>query len=200
MESINRKAELIDATMQVVAETGLIAFSMKKVTNRVGVGETLIYKYFETREKLLYTCFESVHRQIAALFCKIDLPDIQTQEKVYETIHTLWMSYFSFLVQNSYRTIFYFEYRDSSYIQQIMEGDEEVRSTYFRNFVGIFKTFENQFHIYGKMSGDFLWTYILDTTGIFAKRVIRGELPDTQESRENIWQLIFGGICGLLKE
>lgn len=185
--------------MQVVAETGLTAFSMKKVTNRVGVGETLIYKYFETKEKLLYLCFETVHKQIAALFNRLKIPSIQTPQEVYAAVRAMWMSYFSFLLENSYRTIFYFEYRDSPYIHDIMAGDEEAKLTYFQGFVKIFEAFDARFQIYSKTSPDHLWTYILDTSGLFAKRVIRGELPDTEESLENIWQLISGGIFGMLQ-
>lgn len=195
----NRKKDLIDATMQIVAESGLTAFSMKKVTNRVGVGETLIYKHFETKENLLYICFETVHRQIAALFDEVQMPELQTPQDIYDTVRTLWMRYFSFLVQNGYRTIFYFEYRESPYIRRIQEKDDEARETYFQSFVQLFMLFDAQFHICEKTDQDHLWTYILDTTGIFAKRVIRGELPDTEESRENIWRLISGGVFGLLK-
>ena len=43
---------------------------------------------------------------------------------------------------------------------------------------------------------DYLWIYIIDVTGVFAKRVIRGELPDTEESYENIWRLISKGVSG----
>lgn len=198
-EEKNRKYDLIDATMRVVAENGLLAFSMKKVTNLAGVSEALIYKHFETKEKLLYLCFETVHRQIAALFDKMEIPPLQAPQEIYEAVRAMWMTYFSFLVQNSYRTIYYFEYRDSRYIRQIMEADQQVKDTYFQGFVKVFMAFNAQFHIYDKTSPDHLWTYILDVTGIFAKRVIRGELPDTEESRENIWELISGGLFGLLQ-
>ena len=185
--------------MRVVAENGLPAFSMKKVTNLAGVSEALIYKHFETKEKLLYLCFETVHRQIAALFDKMEIPPLQAPQEIYEAVRAMWMTYFSFLVQNSYRTIYYFEYRDSRYIRQIMEADQQVKDTYFQGFVKVFMAFNAQFHIYDKTSPDHLWNYILDVTGIFAKRVICGELPDTEESRENIWKLISGGLFGLLQ-
>ena len=106
--------------MRVVAENGLPAFSMKKVTNLAGVSEALIYKHFETKEKLLYLCFETVHRQIAALFDKMEIPPLQAPQEIYEAVRAMWMTYFSFLVQNSYRTIYYFEYRDSRYIRQML--------------------------------------------------------------------------------
>ena len=104
---------------------------MKKVTNLAGVSEALIYKHFETKEKLLYLCFETVHRQIAALFDKMEIPPLQAPQEIYEAVRAMWMTYFSFLVQNSYRTIYYFEYRDSRYIRQIMEADQQVKEYLF---------------------------------------------------------------------
>lgn len=200
MDSKSRMSELIDVTMQVAAETGLTALSLKKVTRRAGVSEALIYKYFETKENLLNNCFKSVHKQIASLFDRMEIPMIRTPEEVYLAVRTLWMTYFSFLVKNSYRTIFYFEYRDSPYIQYVVENDEEAKNTYFHNFGEILSVFFEQFHIYEHTNPDHLWVYVLDATGIFARRVIRGELPDTDESRENIWRLMFRGMSGLLYE
>lgn len=61
----NKKAESMDAAMEIVAEIGFAAFSMKKVTNRIDVAEGLIYKHFYTKDNLFYCCFEPVHKQIA---------------------------------------------------------------------------------------------------------------------------------------
>lgn len=198
MEGINRKADMIDAAMRVVAEDGLTAFSMKKVTDRLGVSEALIYRYFETKENLLYACFETMHRQIAELFRQTAAPPSGGMEDAIPLIRGMWMSYFDLLVRSGYRTIFYFEYRDSSYIRRVLEEDGEVRQTYFHSFVGVFAALDSAFHICERTSPDHLWTYVLDTSGAFARRVIRGELPDTAESRENIWRLISGGLGGLL--
>lgn len=81
------------------------------------------------------------------------------------------MKYFSFLVKNKDRTIYYFEYRDSLYISEIMKHDAEAGNTYFKNFVNIFYALDGVLHIYDKINPDYLWTYILDTSGIFAKRI-----------------------------
>lgn len=200
MASENKKSELIEACMKIVAEVGLSAFSMKKVTNYVGVSEALIYRHFETKDKLLYICFETVHRQIAGLFQTASVKLPQTEQEIRLSIYNLWMTYFTFLVQNDYRTIFYFEYRDSPYIHAVRESDQEVQTTYFKNFVDIYYAYEQAFQISSKTSEAHLWSYILDTSGIFAKRIIRGELPNTKESYEIIWRLISGGILGLFQE
>lgn len=196
-ERKNKKDELMEATMEIVAEIGFASFSMKKVTTRIGVAEGLIYKHFSTKDNLFYCCFELMHKQIAALFDTIRLPsDISESdtENLIFYIKQLWMNYFSFLVQNKHRTLYYFDYRDSTYMEEIRAHDAEAGGTYFKNFVNIFCGLDKILHIYERVNPDYLWTYILDTSGIFAKRIIRGELPDGEESYETIYNLIFNGI------
>lgn len=48
---------LMNAAMDIIAEVGLDGFSMKQVTNRVGVTTAVVYQYFGTKEALLYQCF-----------------------------------------------------------------------------------------------------------------------------------------------
>lgn len=172
---------------------------MKQVTKFVGTSEALIYRHFETKENLLLQCFQTVDRQIAALFLQIKPKDVHLGPELYQYIHELWMVCFTFLVENDYKTLYYFEYRDSPYIATVRERSDVVDKTYFKSFVEIFYSIDSVFHIYDKINPDHLWTYILDVTGIFAKRIIRGELPRTEDSYENAWRLMYGGMAGLLQ-
>ncbi len=184
--------------MKLVAEKGLGGFSMKQVTRRMGVSEALVYKYFETKERLLYACFESVHMRIAALFRNFDLPVLGSMREFYDVVRRLWFTYFDFLVKGDYQTVYYFDYRDSPYIRDVERHDDEARVTYFKDFALIMHALNERVRFTEKVGGAHLWTYVLDTSGIFAKRVIRGELPATEESYEAIWKLIFGGIGAIL--
>lgn len=199
MEKLSRKDEFLDVTMRIVAESGLDNFSMQKVTKYIGVSDALIYKYYPTKEILLYSCFESVHKRIAALYNGIRMPALQTAKELYDFIRNLWMTYFSFLVNSGYKTIYYFDYRDSPHIRQVTEHDDEVAKTYFKSFAGLIHAFAQAFPLRQDVNSPILWTFILDTSGVFAKRVIRGELPSDPESYENIWQLLSGGILGLIQ-
>lgn len=84
---------------------------MKQVNSKMGVSEALIYKYFETKENLLYACFESFHMRVAALFRNFTLPPITSPQDMYAAIRALWFTYFEFLVNGDYRTIYSFDYR-----------------------------------------------------------------------------------------
>ncbi len=199
MGKLMRKEEFLDATMRIVAESGLDNFSMKKVTNKIGVSEALIYKYFPTKEILLYACFESVHKRIAALYADVRIPSISTAEDLYVFVRTLWMTYFKFLVDNGYKTVYYFDYRDSPHIRNVTERDDEAKQTYFKGFASLIHSLEARFKLKQNVDSPFLWTYILDTSGVFAKRVIRGELPSDEAAFAQIWQLLSDGILGLIQ-
>lgn len=202
MEKLSKKDMLLDETMRIVAEKGLLSFSMRQVTQAIGVSEALIYRHYGTKENLLFQCFQSVDKQIAALFDNGSVPSLSTDEELYVYMKGLWMRYFSFLIQNGYRTLYYFEYRDSPYIGTIMANVEKYGTlsaqTYFKNFVAIFEVIDKAHHVSDKIQADYLWTYVLDVTGIFAKRVIRGELPGDESGCENAWKLIYAGLSGLL--
>ncbi len=201
MPDCNTKKAMMQATMEIVAEGGLNNFSMKKVTERVGVSEALVYKHFHTKENLLYSCFEAIHIEIGRLMGTLNILKVQfDQNELYQAVRLYWMIYFDHLVKNGSATLFYFAYRDSSYIKDIQAHNDEAKQGYFNEFVSFFNLIDAKRHIYEKIPSDHLWTYILDTTGIFAKRVIRGELADTPESREAILKLIFGGIMGVLED
>ena len=201
MENQTKKEMLMDATMRIVAQGGLAAFSMRQVTKAIGVSEALIYRYYETKENLLFQCFQSIDRQIADLFADEIFPAAASEKKLYEYIYGLWMKYFTFLVRNGYKTLYYFEYRDSFYYDAAVTGGKYGTSSaqaYFKSFVDILEAIDKEHHIYDKVCPELLWTYILSATGIFAKRIIRGKLAEDEQNFENIWKLIYLGLSGLL--
>ncbi len=199
MERSQRKSEILDASMKIACKYGLPAFTTKKVADHIGISESLIYKYFFSKDNLLYACYEVTHKNIAGLMSRIaSIPKVMEISDI-DFIRQMWVSYFEFLVKENYRTVFYFAYRDSKYIKKIKEHDDEVANTYFSDFVSVINWFDTKYDFSGHIDRDILWTYILDTTGLFAKRTISGELSMSKENTESIWALIFKGIEGILK-
>lgn len=200
ISGIVTKEDLEEAAMELVASIGMVNFSMRKVTERLRVSEAYIYRYFDTKESLLQCCYDKINDQLAKLF-QVELPAVieQCGEKdPDELLYTLWKGYFSYWVENNYRTIYYFEYQDSVQFQ-FSDRKEKVRETAsFLRFEECLQKLEKRCFPSRTVHIDYLWIYIIDVTGIFAKRVIRGELPDTEESYENIWRLISKGALGLV--
>lgn len=197
--SADRKVEILDASMKMVCEHGLPAFTTKKVAEYMGISESLIYKYFPSKDNLLYDCFEVVHKKIASFMVGIVHAQKATEMSEAEFARQLWLSYFDLLVKGDYRTIFYFAYRDSKHIKKVLEHHDEAIHSYSKDFACIVAVLDGKYKIFSREDSHLLWTYILDTTGMFARRTIVGDLPKTRKNAELIWTLIFRGIKGLIK-
>ena len=170
---------------------------MAKVAAAAGATERLIYQHFGTRENFLYECYCAVNREIAARFDEIP---VMTGEGLTpeETVRTLWTMFFQYLVKGGNNTLFYLEYRNSENARVIRAESEEERNSCFRSFVRLFNSLNSRFHVEQKVNIHVLWAYLLDVTGLFASRVIRGQLPATEESFESVWKLFSGGVLGLM--
>lgn len=201
MEMPTKKEMLMDTTMRIVAQRGFAAFSMRQVTKAIHVSEALIYRHYETKENLLLQCFRAVDSQIADFFQNEPAPTAVSEEELYEYIHNLWIKFFTFMVRNGYKTIYYFEYRESFYCEiDLKDGKRGIARTesYSEGLAGIFDAINKDHHILDKISSDIFVTYILDITGMFAARVIRGRLTEDARTIENIWRMIYSGLSGLL--
>lgn len=158
-EKSNKKEMLMDATMQIVAERSLVAFSMRQVTQAIGVSEVLIYRHYEAKENLLFQCFQNIDQQITNLFINDIFPTAESEQKVYEYIYCLWVKYFNFLIQNGYKTLYYFEYKDSVYYESFMaSGKYKILQTqiYFKRFIDIFYIIDKKYHVFDKVTPDLL--------------------------------------------
>lgn len=189
--------ELLHTTMDIVAEKGLDGFSMKRVTNRVGVAESLIYKYFETKENLLKQCFMYVNGRIADLFSDVRMPSINSPEDIEQFLRGQWERYFYFMVDNGKHSMFYYIYRESNYLQDILMRNNAQVAKDMEKFMELTNGLLAQININRNVPMDYIWLYILEGTGMFVKQVIRQDLKREEIDIDSIWLLMYGGLKGL---
>lgn len=188
---------LLQAAMDTVAEKGLDGFSMKQVTNRVGLSEALLYKYFVSKENLLLECFLSVNQQIAGLFANVQLPPQENLHVQYQFVYCQWVRYFRFMVENGSRSLFYYAYRDSSNLQNVLIRNNVRVAEEMEPFVMLTKGLRND-QLSISVPEDYIWLFLLESTGAYVKYAIRNQIPMDQIDIDSIWRLISGGLIGLL--
>lgn len=198
MLSSVRKEKIMDATMKIVADKGLETFAMIQVSKKAHINEALIYRDFGTKENLLFECYNAVAKQVSDLYSNPSTIDLSSKESILKAMHDAWMAYFTFLVKNDYKTIYYQSYRDSVHMYTYLQKEKEGEAADFDGFKSMMKPIIGLVELPQGMNMDYIWTFIMDTSSIFAKRIIRKELPDTKESYENIWNLLFSGLRSLL--
>lgn len=87
---MDRKSEIINATLELASENGLAAVSMNQIAEKLGISKPALYKHFESREEIIKTMYsflrEKAKQNIAAgeinwdtLSDKIPLEKILTQ-------------------------------------------------------------------------------------------------------------------------
>lgn len=193
-DKITKKELLLDYTMRAVAENGLMSFSMQTVTKMAGTAEGLIYKHYQTKENLLLQCYLYIYKEIRECIEKdATLPELTTKEDAFEYLRNLWEKYFNYLMSNSYKTLYMYEYRVSPYMKAaVINGDIDPKN-YFKKTVNTFYTLDDKFQVLGRIDLRSLFIYITDVTIVFAVRIINEGNTFDESLYENIWNLIWSG-------
>ena len=194
MARANKQEELMNTTYVVVAENGIDTFSMKTVTTRLGVSEGLIYKYFDTREGLLFKSFVAFEKQIAELFeeCVNEKIKGETSE---ERRKRVWMSYYNFFLENNYKSLFYFEYRWSYRFADYRKAAEESGTVYISVVQEFAKVLLGHPIVTANDREEINW--IIENTSMYAKRALLGEIKKDEATATAIYNRIFYGVGAL---
>ena len=60
---MNRKSEIIKATLELASEYGLAAVSMNQIAEKLGISKPALYKHFESREEIIKTMYSFLRDQ-----------------------------------------------------------------------------------------------------------------------------------------
>lgn len=183
-----------DTTMKLIAKNGLASFSMRQITDECGINESLMYRYFETRENLLKKCYEVLYHKIIAVHKEVDIEKLQNGE-IIEAFYKMYIEMIDLLISEDYRTLFYYEYCE--YLNIKADRDVFEKNT-------VLKDIMNELRVVVPSTitdeeGRILIYYLIDMTSCFAKRIIRKNLPNNDETKEYIWRILQAGITNLMK-
>jgi len=198
MKRNERMDLIIRTTMEVVAESGLDTFSVKQVSEKARVNESLIYRDFGTRTHLLEVCYLTINHNLANIYSQVILPDELDEKMIMNTIHDMWLKYLDYMVEHKNETKFYSAYCNSSLGWKIkLNEDPEISTSNAVKATQRILLWNSDRNLKWK---NIFNLYITDGTTIFAKRLIDGVIPDSPESREMIWLLFSQGIVNLIKD
>lgn len=183
-----------DTTMKLIAKNGLASFSMRQITDECGINESLMYRYFETKENLLKQCYEVLYQKIIAVHKDVDVDKLRRGE-VIEAFHKMHIEMINLLISEDYRTLFYYEYCE--YLNIKTEHDVFEKNTVLKDIMNELKVVVPS--TITDEEGRILIYYLVDMTSCFAKRIIRKNLPNNDETKEYIWRILQAGITNLMK-
>lgn len=182
------KERLIHTAVAIMAEKGVDLFATKLVAEQAGVSESLIYKYFGTRENLINTCYTTM----LSLYCErvMTLTEYWYSGMALNECREMWDAYIDILLEDYDRTTFMFDYvlsprankelvKETAYALLDMELNKAIRSSHM--------DLQDEVYIFRRDAARII--------GIgYALSVIRERFKDTTEGRDMLWETVSGCV------
>lgn len=187
---------ILSAVMKAVRQYGLEGVRVQNVSELAGVSPGALYRYFDGKEQLLLECFLYVDRQAAEIFEYLQVDPQTIRADPMGAVKRLWLPYFRFWTSHPDETVFYYRFRDSAFFPKY---DKTRDFTYFKTFAGMVQDFKRVFPCLDWMNQDLLRLHVLTSTVMYARYVVEGVLPNSQETEDTIFQLLATGLSGYMR-
>lgn len=190
------KTRIIYAAMKAVRQYGLEGVRIQNVSRLAGISPGALYRYFDSKDRMIIECFTYVDKQAAAIFDQLSFDPLTILTDPMGAVRSLWQPYFRFWTAHPDETIFYHRFRDSAFFPKY----DKVRDfAYFNTFIEMVRLFKKAYPALDRINQDLLWYHVLTSTIMYAKYVVEGALPDDQDTEDTIFQLLTTGLSGYLK-
>ena len=187
---------ILSAVMKAVRQYGLEGVRVQNVSELAGISPGALYRYFDGKEQLLLECFIYVDRQAAEIFEYLHFDPQTIRADPMGAVKGLWLPYFRFWTSHPDETVFYYRFRDSAFFPQY---DKTRDFIYFKTFAGMVQDFKRVFPCLDWMNQDLLRLHVLTSTVMYARYVVEGVLPNSQETEDTIFQLLATGLSGYMR-
>ena len=194
------RSSLIESAIFEVAEKGLAGLRTDEIAKRAKMAKGSIYNHFSGKDNLLIEAFLEVDREIASLYDGTVEPESFAGMPIAEVVYRLWCVYYDYFTDNKERALFYFTFRHSPYyVEKLIRMDKP----YFDSFSDVMRMINGEYHIFDnidKAGFDIIWAFILDGTQQMALMVNSGKIEKCEETKRQIFRIMFFGIGGVLNK
>ena len=114
----DKRAAILEATLDLVAENGFHGAPMSAIARQAGVSAGIIYHYFESKDDLIDELYLEVKKEILSAILLDYSPDVS----VYESFRRLWLNMFHFYLDHPKYLAFMEQYDNSPYFRPELEA------------------------------------------------------------------------------
>lgn len=193
---MNTKTRILEAVITESQNFAISKISTLRVSKKAQTSESNIFKIFKTKSNLLNDTFiyidEKIGRYIQQKIQKID--DVSL-DNIIQISKDVWMSYLEFFVNHYNYAIYYSTFRMSKHYNPDILDKQGIN---YEFLYPLFSFISSKSNIYSLVSFDLVWSFILDTTLLIAKRMGTKKIGYTQDNIENAYHLVFDGLINVI--
>ena len=119
-----KQEAIIQATVQLINETGFAASSVAKIAKKAGVSPATIYIYYENKEDLLVSTYVDIKRKISQAL----LEDFDEKRPIRDIFHRIWANIFTYISKHPDYFRFSEQFANSPYEELV---DKQATQAYF---------------------------------------------------------------------
>ncbi len=189
------KKMLHRSTFQVVAEGGIESMTIRRVSRGCGLSDPYVYQCYSDLKDLMTDAFLQIDKEIAELISDIIKTQLSFEENSVEKIcWVLWSNYWSFLMKDSEKILFYWRFYQSGYYnREILEQ----RRKNFRLFISFMKAAGRSFQLDENVNVDALVSAIIDSTVSLAVKIHLGYMKEGDIPVPAIYGSVFAYLLHL---
>jgi len=172
------REELIKSAIRVVSDQGIQNATTKAISLDSGLSEVYIYRYFQSKDDLLDQTFDSLDRELMLVMkrslLRVDCNKVSIREAFKAIFHDFW----TFALGDRDKCSFFIQYYYSSHYSA--HSDAERKTIYQPLLDLISPAFADGIDAWIELN------HMYDIAFPKLLRVIRGAIPDNNETKESV--------------
>ena len=171
-----KRAAILDATLELIAEHGFHGTAMSMIADRAGVGAGTIYRYFDSKEDLITQLYLEIKREAGVAFIEGYSDDLSLRER----FRTLWRNMLDYCIHHPHEMAFMEQFDNSPYL------NPELKEAFAQYYEPLLRFFQHAFQegVFKEMPWEMVATYTVDVAVSLAKQHASGQLTLDDEAKE----------------
>lgn len=186
MEQKYMRQKFIDSTIHIVAVDGIHKATTKAIATHSGINEAYIYRVFKNKEDLFAATFTAIDDELIACILKympiMDIKGIDIEERCRIFFRSCWKN----VVFDREKCSFFIKYYYSHYYNSY--SPIERRRAYREIIESITPAFKKGTDVWR------VFNRILDIVYSTIIKILRAEIPDNDETAEEVFAVVYSAI------
>lgn len=186
MEQKNLRQKFIDSAIHIVATAGIHKATTKAIATHSGMNEAYIYRVFKDKEDLFEATFTAIDNELIANILKympiMHIQGIDIDERCRLFFRSCWKN----VVSDREKCSFFIKYYYSHYYNTY--SPLERRKAYREVIESITPAFKKGTDVWR------VFNRILDIVYSTVIKILRDEIPDNEETAEEVFAVVYSAI------
>lgn len=184
----NKRKAIIEAAITRISEQG-DNFSTGQVASDVGCSQSLVFRYFVTKEGLMSACFDQVCHELMQTLRDVTVPKVTDAESVRYFMIDVWRAYCGYLESNSHVAKAYMFFVSRG--RRLPNGYSRTEDVLRRILGNAYGPVSSHYPDFGFVAGYLIMSSYVVAAGLFSDH------PETAaETAEKVERILKYGIFG----